>query len=51
VGSLQPRRTGQSLLTSAYERRLPEYETYRNRTIDVRDRAGAGEHVSAAASR
>jgi methylglyoxal synthase len=39
------------LLTSAYERQLPEYEAYRNRTIDVRDRASAGEHVSAAASR
>lgn len=31
------------LLTSAYERQLPEYEAYLNRTVEVRDTADAVE--------
>jgi methylglyoxal synthase len=35
------------LLTSEYERQLPEYEAYRNRIVTVRDAAGVAEPASA----
>jgi methylglyoxal synthase len=36
------------LLTSAYERQLPEYETYRKRVVDAGDTADAAELASQA---
>jgi methylglyoxal synthase len=35
------------LLTSEYERQLPEYEAYQNRIVAVRDAAGGAEPASA----
>lgn len=35
------------LLTSEYERRLPEYEDYRNRLVKVRDAADLVAQVAA----
>ena len=35
------------LLTSAYERQLPEYEAYRNRVVAIAETADSGQPVSA----